>query len=263
MEPVMMQAIGANDLRWNIEHDASLCIMCGKCVATCSLGAIKAEKLPRAPKGKTLAKGDAPLDRITIRQVVDINAACVGVVCQRVCPANAIKPVRNDDDRFNLVARANGQPVRRGGRSDLQVGRTLDSIVVGRISQMTDPALDSERHVFDVRAPFGQMPSAKKIPLRLEDGRLVPMHEENDYGNQRPPVRWMYPLLFGDMSIGALSPRAWEALALATTYLNEECHMPVCMSSGEGGLPTALLESDYLKYFILQIALATLVGTVF
>lgn len=254
MEPIMMQDVAANDLRWRIEHDASRCIMCGACVATCTLSAIEAVAWPRAPKAKTVTKGTGALDRITIRQKVSIPNACVGCgMCARVCPVDAIRPVRNPDDRYNLLARANGQPVRRGGRSDLQAASTLDSIVVGRISQMTDPALDSERHVFDVRAPFGQMPSARQIPLRVVDGKLMPEQDMDNPITQRPPVEWMYPLLFGDMSIGALSPRAWEALALATTYLNEECNMPVRMSSGEGGLPTALLESDYLKYFIMQI----------
>ena len=56
------------------------------------------------------------------------------------------------------------------------------------------------------------------------------------------------------MSIGALSTRAWEAVALACAYLNEKCNIPIRMSSGEGGMPIKLLESDYLKYMILQIA---------
>ena len=46
----------------------------------------------------------------------------------------------------------------------------------------------------------------------------------------------------------------WEALALAVSYLNEECGLPVRMSSGEGGMPVRLLKSEYLKYFIIQIA---------
>ena len=56
------------------------------------------------------------------------------------------------------------------------------------------------------------------------------------------------------MSIGALSWRMWEAVAIAVAYLNEECGMPVRMCSGEGGVPVRLLKSKYLKYMILQIA---------
>ncbi len=68
-----------------------------------------------------------------------------------------------------------------------------------------------------------------------------------------PPVNWIYPVIIGDMSIGALSWRMWEAVAMATAYLNEECGLPVRMSSGEGGVPRRLLRSKYLKYMILQI----------
>ncbi|MCD6580514.1 MAG: FMN-binding glutamate synthase family protein, partial [Desulfuromusa sp.] len=64
----------------------------------------------------------------------------------------------------------------------------------------------------------------------------------------------IYPVIIGDMSIGALSWRMWEAIAMATAYLNEECGLPVRMSSGEGGVPRRLLRSKYLKYTILQIA---------
>ena len=67
-------------------------------------------------------------------------------------------------------------------------------------------------------------------------------------------MRWIYPLLFSDMSIGALSTRAWEAVALAVAYLNEVHAIPVRMSSGEGGMPQKLLFGKALKYTILQIA---------
>ena len=67
-------------------------------------------------------------------------------------------------------------------------------------------------------------------------------------------MRWIYPVMIGDMSIGALSWRMWEALALAVAYLNEECDLPVRMCSGEGGMPVQLLTSEYLKYMIIQIA---------
>jgi len=56
------------------------------------------------------------------------------------------------------------------------------------------------------------------------------------------------------MSIGALSARAWEAIARAVWYLNEKCNIPVRMCSGEGGMPLRLLTSEHLKYMIVQIA---------
>ena len=71
---------------------------------------------------------------------------------------------------------------------------------------------------------------------------------------QLPPNRWIYPIIFGDMSIGAVSWRMWEAMAIATAYLNEVMGIPIRMCTGEGGIPTKLLKSRYVKYMILQIA---------
>ena len=59
-------------------------------------------------------------------------------------------------------------PTKRGGRTNLNAQRTLDHIVVGRISQMTDPALDSERHTFDILALFGRVLLPGELPLRAE-----------------------------------------------------------------------------------------------
>ncbi len=112
---------------------------------------------------------------------------------------------------------------------------------------MTDPALDSERHTFDISAPFGRVLKPGELPLKKKGDSLV-------LDGETPPVRWIYPLIFSDMSIGALSTRAWEAIALARAYLNEVSGLPVRMCSGEGDLPRSLLESDRLKYMILQIA---------
>ena len=113
---------------------------------------------------------------------------------------------------------------------------------------MTDPSLDAARHTFDLLTPLGRgLARRRAAAARLDNGQLV----ESGW---MPPMRWIYPILIGDMSVGALSWRMWEALALAVAYLNEECGLPVRMSSGEGGMPVRLLTSEYLKYFILQIA---------
>ncbi|WP_165174431.1 glutamate synthase-related protein [Desulfovibrio sp. ZJ369] len=250
MESVKTQDLGINDLPWKIEYHAQRCTMCGSCVAACTFNAIEVHVSRRSVTVSRKAFPDpAPehLARPVIRQKADIGHACVGCgMCEKICPNGAIRPVRNPDNRFSLLARAQG-PIKRGGRSNLAMPRTLDAIVVGRISQMTDPALDSERHTFDIRAPLGRVMLARELPLRVDGHSLV-------LSGRTPPVRWIYPVIFSDMSIGALSARAWEALALATAYLNEKCGLPVRMSSGEGGMPGKLLESEQLKYMILQIA---------
>lgn len=250
METVKTQDIAVNDLAWEIEYHADRCTMCGSCVASCTFGAIKPTVQQQSI---TVSQGTQPNPvhqhtvRPIIQQVASLANACTGCgMCEKVCPNNAIRPIRNPDTRKTLLSRDSG-PIKRGGRTNLNAQRTLDSIVVGRISQMTDPSLDSQRHTFDIRAPFGRVLSPRELPFKMVGGKLEMAHKT-------PPVNWIYPLVFSDMSIGALSTRAWEAVAMATAYLNEKCGLPVRMSSGEGGMPVKLLESEYLKYSILQIA---------
>ena len=217
MEAVKVQDIAANDLPWKIEYDAARCTMCGSCVAACTFRAIKVEV---QRKSMTISESNQPepihIQQAipVIKQVADINNACRGCgMCEKVCPNNAIRAVRNSDNRRNLLA---NRPIKRGGRTNLNAQRTLDKIIVGRISQMTDPSLDSIRHTFDIRAPLGRVLSPKELPFETVGGKLV-------MNKKTPPVRWIYPLIFSDMSIGALSTRAWEAVAMAAAYLNEKC----------------------------------------
>jgi len=251
MEAVKTQDITVNDLNWKIDYQPNRCTMCGSCVAACSFNAIEAAMERRSI---TVSTGHQPeptqrhMAAPVIRQKTTIANACVGCgMCEKVCPNKAIKPVRNEDTRYNLLARSGGSPLKRGGRTNLNPGRTLDNIVVGRISQMTDPSLDSERHTFDILAPFGRVLLPNELPFAAEGGELK-------MTGKTPPVHWIYPVIFSDMSIGALSTRAWEAVALATAYLNEKHNLPIRMCSGEGGMPVKLMESEQLKYMILQIA---------
>lgn len=222
METVRTQDVGVNDLPWKLDYRADRCTMCGSCVASCSFKAIK---VAVQAQSITVSEESQPnpvhkfIARPVIKQVASLTNFCRGCgMCEKVCPNNAIKPVRNPDSRKTLLSRDSG-PIKRGGRTNLNAQRTLDNIIVGRISQMTDPSLDSVRHTFDIRAPFGRVLSSKELPFEVVDGKLVKK-------NKTPPVNWIYPLIFSDMSIGALSTRAWEAVALAVGYLNEKCGLP-------------------------------------
>jgi len=254
MEAMKVQNVTPNDLYWKIRYDASRCTLCGSCVATCSFRAIEA-KVERRRMVFSESEFPEPKQRFSavpvIKQVKSIKNYCRGCgSCEKVCPNDAIRPERNPDTRHPIVTRClGGDSIKRGGRKNLEAtSRTLDRIRVGRISQMTDPSLDAQRHTFDLLAPFGRILPPKKLPFSLDDfGQL-----KTDA--LTPPVRWIYPVIIGDMSIGALSWRMWEAVAMATAYLNEVCGIPVRMCSGEGGVPVRLLKSRYLKYMILQIA---------
>ncbi len=253
MATMNVNELAKDDLQWIIEYKQDSCTLCGKCIAACPFKAIEASVEKRR---KVISEELKPTPKVifqtvpVIKQVVNINSHCRGCgICEKVCPNNAIKPVKNNEERMAIKHRAlYGEPLKRGGRTNLHTeGRTLDKIKIGRISQMTDPSLDAQRHTFNMLAPFGRILPPEEIPFIVKDNQL-------ELSGQIPPNRWIYPIIIGDMSIGALSWRMWEALAIATAYLNEVVGLPVRMCTGEGGIPTKLLKSKYLKYMILQIA---------
>lgn len=253
MAAMKINEIAVDDLQWIIDYKSERCTLCGKCVAACPFKAIEANVEKRR---KVISEDTTPQPKVifqtvpVIKQVINVQNFCRGCgICQRVCPNDAIKPRKNTDERYAIRHRAaNAEPLKRGGRNNLHVeGRTLDKIKIGRISQMTDPSLDAQRHTFDMLAPFGRVLPPEQLPFEVQDGKLT-------VAKEIPPNRWIYPIIIGDMSIGALSWRMWEALAIATAYLNEEVGLPIRMCSGEGGVPIRLLKSRFLKYMILQVA---------
>jgi glutamate synthase (NADPH/NADH) large chain len=254
METMRVQSVTPNDMPWKIKYDASRCTLCGSCVSACSFRAIEC-KVERRRMVFSEGEMPDPQQRFSavpvIRQVKDVQHYCRGCgICEKVCPNDALAPQRNQDTRHPIITRClGGDSIKRGGRKNLESSvRTLDKMRIGRISQMTDPSLDAQRHTFDLLAPFGRIMPAQTLPFSVDDQNNLQVEAT------MPPVRWIYPVIIGDMSIGALSWRMWEAVAIAVAYLNEECGMPVRMCSGEGGVPVRLLKSRYLKYMILQIA---------
>lgn len=249
--------ISKDDLPWIIEYDSEKCMLCGHCVAVCSFNAIKID-VQKRKKVKAISNEegfsiDSDQKAIpVIKQNIDNHDYCRGCgICAKVCPNGAIKVIRNQTEIFGTRYRSKtGESVKRGGRTNLHTeGRTLDKIKVGRISQMTDPSLDALRHTFDLRTNLGRVVSPKNLNFKIENGELLENNTEN-----LPVNTSIYPIIIGDMSIGALSPRMWEAVAIAVAYLNEVKGIPIRMSTGEGGIPEKLLRSRYLKYMILQIA---------
>ncbi|TBV80116.1 MAG: glutamate synthase [Desulfobulbaceae bacterium] len=236
-------------IRWREDR----CSRCGRCTAVCPTRAIEpsvmAQRLVYSDGNNSLP---ATIRRVSqvVRQVNDIARHCVGcATCSLVCPNMAIMPEYNPNHKFLFHKNQGGIPYARGGRRNDATTSTLDKLKFTRISMITTPSLDAGRHEFHLRTLMGRNLPPEALPLELADGLLRPRA-----GGVIPPVREIFPIRIGGMSIGALSPPMWEGLAMGVAYLNEVENIPVVMCSGEGGLPPRLLRSRYLKYFIPQIA---------
>ncbi len=238
-------------IRWRDDR----CKRCGNCTAVCPMFSIEPSVIVQRHLYSDGSTPDPKTERrvVTIvKQTTDVHKYCTGCgTCTLVCPNEAIEPEYNPAHKFNFHKNKGGHPYRRGGRRNDPSPSTLDKLRFSRISMLTDPALDAGRHEFRIRSYLGRMLPAEELPVKVENGKL---DIDRKLGKFVPPVREIYPVMIGSMSIGALSPNMWEGLAMGITYLNEVEGMPVVMCSGEGGMPRRLLRSRFMKYFIPQIA---------
>jgi glutamate synthase (NADPH/NADH) large chain len=241
------------DLPYIVEWREDRCTRCGRCTAVCPQNAIEPTVyVQRLVYSESSTPVPSIVRKIThgVGQVNDIERYCVGCgICSLVCPNVAIAPFYNERNKFPFYKNVGGSPHKRGGRRNDPSPSTLDKLKFTRISMLTDPALDAGRHEFHIRTLLGRTLPPESLPLTQKDGMLSVRDDAFV-----PPVREIFPIRIGSMSIGALSPTMWEGLAMGITYLNEVEGMPVVMCSGEGGMPPRLLRSRFLKYFIPQIA---------
>jgi len=238
-------------IRWRDDR----CKRCGRCTAVCPVKAIEPTvKVMRAVRSEGPLPTPASSRTVVqmVEQVKDMERYCTGCgSCTLVCPNEAIEPELNPQHKMLHYKNKGGDGYKRGGRRNDPTVSTLDKLKFTRISMLTDPALDAGRHEFRIRTLLGRVLSPEQMPLSVV-GETLQMDKKSDIFI--PPVREIYPIMIGSMSIGALSPPMWEGLAMGVAYLNEVEGMPVVMCSGEGGMPPRLLRSRYLKYFIIQIA---------
>ncbi len=241
------------DFPYIINWSDSRCKRCGRCTAVCPVRAISPDVVVRS---QVTSEGvvPEPTKQRSVVQVVkqsnEVNQYCVGcATCSLVCPNDAIAPEFNPNHRLLFFKNKGGDSYKRGGRRNDPSLSTIEQLKFTRISMLTDPALDAGRHEFRIRTYLGRVLPPEEIPVKVTGDTLGLI--QNTF---IPPVREIYPIMIGSMSVGALSPPMWEGLAMGVAYLNEEMGMPVAMATGEGGVPPRLLRSRYLKYFILQIA---------
>ena len=194
--------------------DQDRCIRCKRCALQCGFG---------------VYHYDATADRMVADEV-----KCVSCLrCGTFCPENAIEIVPRRDTgkpsatwtpmlRTRVRKQAEtGGVLLTGSGTDLPYPVLFDHLLLDAC-QVTNPSIDPLREPMELRTYLGRAPETADVELRGGKLRLK---------KELPPqVKLDRPIIFGPMSLGAVSLNVQKSLAIAAK------RMGTIMNIGEGGL---------------------------
>ncbi len=213
---------------FRVSIDRQRCRLCKRCVENCSFGALE-------------WRGD---------KVKTFDDRCVA--CQRcvdMCPEDAITlhrtpsvmsshPVWTENARRDVFTQSKtGAILLASTGNELHERIIFDSLLLDAC-QVTNPAIDPLREPIELRTYIGRKP--RSVEFEEVDDTIKLKTELS------PALRLDLPIMIAQMSYGAISLEAHEALARAATMRG------TTMGSGEGGLHKNLY--PYADHIVVQVA---------
>jgi len=214
------------EFRVNIDRDR--CRLCQRCIENCSFDALE-------------WRDD---------KVKSFDDRCVG--CQRcvsMCPKDAITltrtpsvmsrhPTWTEDIRRDIYAQSRtGAVILASTGNELHERVVFDNLLLDAC-QVTNPAIDPLREPIELRTYIGKKPRILELDGEGENVKLKT--------KLAPKLKLDTPIMIAQMSYGAISLEAHEALARAVVMRG------TTMGSGEGGLHKRLY--PYADHIIVQVA---------
>ncbi|RJQ31105.1 MAG: 4Fe-4S dicluster domain-containing protein [Actinobacteria bacterium] len=196
------------------------CIKCLACVKQCSFGALSYDE-----------------EDNTIYSTDKNCVACHR--CVTLCPTKAISITKNPlayrhnnywkpETVENIYKQAEtGGILLTGSGNDQEWPSYFDRLLFDA-SQVTNPSIDPIREPMELRTYLGEKPSELKVTRK--DGKLVISTK------YKPQVKLETPIMFGAMSLGAVSLNLHRGLARASKEAG------TLWNTGEGGLHEELYE---------------------
>jgi len=208
--------------------DRQACRLCKRCIENCSFGALEWRD----------------------NKVKVFDDRCVA--CQRcvsMCPEGAIAlrrmpsvmsahPIWTENARRDVFTQSRtGAILLASTGNELHERVIFDNLLLDAC-QVTNPAIDPLREPIELRTYIGQKPRFVEVEELADSFRLKT--------KLSPALKLEIPIMIAQMSYGAISVEAHEALARAAAMRG------TTMGSGEGGLHKRLY--PYADHIIVQVA---------